>query len=58
MSTHDLFVAAAYLLSALGIAGLVGWIIADQRARRRELAELEASGVRRRSERAGARASR
>ena len=53
MSTHDLFVAAAYLLSAIGIAGLIGWILADQRARRRELAELEASGVRRRSERAG-----
>ena len=53
MSTYDLFVAAAYLLSAIGIAGLIGWILADQRARRRELAELEASGVRRRSERAG-----
>ena len=53
MSTHDLFVTAAYLLSAIGIAGLIGWIIADQRARRRELAELEASGVRRRSEPAG-----
>jgi heme exporter protein D len=53
MSSHDLFVTAAYMLSAIGIAGLIGWIIADQRARRRELAELEASGVRRRSERAG-----
>ena len=53
MSTHDMFVTAAYLLSAIGIAGLIGWIIADQRARRRELAELEASGVRRRSEPAG-----
>jgi heme exporter protein D len=53
MSSHDMFVAAAYLLSTIGIAGLIGWIMADQRAQRRELAELEASGVRRRSERAG-----
>jgi heme exporter protein D len=52
MSTHDLFVAAAYLLSAISIAGLIGWLLLDQRARRRELAELETSGVRRRSERA------
>jgi heme exporter protein D len=52
MSTHDLFVAAAYLLSAICIAGLIGWLLLDQRARRRELAELETSGVRRRSERA------
>jgi len=52
MSTHDLFVAAAYVLSAICIAGLIGWLLLDQRARRRELAELEANGVRRRSERA------
>lgn len=47
--THTLYVAAAYGLSALGIAGLLGWILTDQRARRRELAELEKRGVRRRS---------
>ena len=53
MSTHDLFVSAAYLLSAVGVGSLIGWIIVDQRSRRRELAELEATGIRRRSERAG-----
>jgi heme exporter protein D len=51
MSAHALYVAAAYGISALAIAGLIGWILADQRARQREAAELEASGVRRRSER-------
>ena len=51
MSTHDLFVAAAYASAAIGIAGLVVWILADQHWRRRELAELEAAGVRRRSDR-------
>lgn len=46
---HPVFVAAAYGVSALVIAALVGWILADQAARRRELADLEKRGVRRRS---------
>jgi len=46
---HPFFVAAAYGISALVIAALVGWILADQAARKRELAELEKRGVRRRS---------
>lgn len=53
MTPHALYVTAAYAVSALAIAGLVAWIILDQRARRRELAELEASGARRRSDRSG-----
>ncbi len=57
MSTHDLYVAAAYAVTAIVLAGLVGWIVLDRRARRRELAELEASGIRRRSDRAGAASS-
>lgn len=54
MSTHDLYVAAAYAATAIVLAGLVGWILLDQKARKKELAELEASGIRRRSDRAGA----
>ena len=53
MSAHALYVTAAYLVSALVLAGLVGWIFADQRARLRELADLDAAGTRRRSDRAG-----
>ena len=53
MSTHDLYVAAAYGVSALVLAALVLWIAADQRARRRELAALEAAGIRRRSDAKG-----
>ena len=45
MSTHDMFVAAAYVLSAIGIAGLIAWILADQQTQRRELAAFEARGV-------------
>jgi heme exporter protein D len=52
MSTHDMFVAAAYVLSAIGIGGLIAWIVADQQIQRRELAAFEARGVKRRSERA------
>ena len=47
---HALFVTAAYLVSALGLGGLALWILLDQRARRREIAALEAAGTRRRSD--------
>ena len=53
MSVHALYVTAAYAITAVALAGLIGWILLDQRARRRDLAELEASGVRRRSDKAG-----
>ena len=52
--SHELFVAAAYGSSALGILALGAWNLIDQRARRAELADLEARGVRRRSVRPGA----
>ncbi|WP_157014501.1 heme exporter protein CcmD [Mesorhizobium xinjiangense] len=47
--THAMYVAAAYGISAMAIAALIGWLIGEQRARKAELAELEAHGVRRRS---------
>jgi heme exporter protein D len=50
MSAHALYVAAAYGITAIVLLGLVGWLLIDQRARQRELAELEAAGLRRRSE--------
>ena len=51
MTTHALYVTAAYAITVVVLAGLIGWILLDQRARRRELAELEAAGIRRRSDR-------
>jgi heme exporter protein D len=48
---HALFVTAAYTVSALGLAGLGLWIVLDQRARQREMAEMEAAGIKRRSDR-------
>lgn len=53
MSAHALFVTAAYTITVVVLAGLIGWILLDQRARKRELAALEAAGVRRRSDKAG-----
>ncbi|MCO5064329.1 MAG: heme exporter protein CcmD [Rhizobiaceae bacterium] len=50
MSAHDLYVAAAYGVTVAVLAGLAGIILADQRARKRELAELERKGHRRRSD--------
>ncbi|MDI6028868.1 heme exporter protein CcmD [Corticibacterium sp. UT-5YL-CI-8] len=51
MTAHALYVTAAYAVSAIAIAGLIGWILIDQRGRRREIAELQAAGLRRRSDR-------
>ncbi|RWH35932.1 heme exporter protein CcmD [Mesorhizobium sp.] len=53
MSAHALYVAAAYAISAIVLVGLIGWILLDRRARKRELAALDAAGVRRRSDKAG-----
>ena len=50
MSAHVAYVVAAYGVSALTLAGLALWILIDQRARRREIAALEAAGIRRRSD--------
>ena len=53
MSPHGWYVTAAYGITALVLAGLIAWILLDQRGRRRDLAALEAAGVRRRSDKAG-----
>ncbi|RWG55248.1 MAG: heme exporter protein CcmD [Mesorhizobium sp.] len=53
MSAHALYVAAAYAISAIVLVGLIGWILLDRRARKRELAALDAAGVRRRSDKVG-----
>lgn len=47
--SHLAFVSIAYGVTALTILALIAWVLLEQRARRSELAELEARGVRRRS---------
>jgi heme exporter protein D len=44
------FVWSAYGLTALVIAGLIAWLVIEARQRTRLLADLEARGIRRRSE--------
>ncbi|MGI9381938.1 MAG: heme exporter protein CcmD [Methyloligellaceae bacterium] len=51
LGPHAAFIVAAYGAVALVLAGLVTWLLADDRKQRRVLAELEASGVTRRSAR-------
>jgi heme exporter protein D len=43
------FIIAAYAAAFAVIAALIGWIVADHRTQRRTLADLEASGITRRS---------
>ena len=45
------YIFASYAITASVLAGLVGWVLVDQRGRQAELVELEAKGVRRRSDR-------
>ncbi|MCQ0987107.1 heme exporter protein CcmD [Jiella marina] len=47
------FIASAYVISALAIAGLFVWVILDAKAQRGALAALEARGIRRRSAQKG-----
>ena len=49
---HAGFIIAAYAISAVTVVALVAWIWADYGVQRRLLHELEARGVRRRSEKA------
>ncbi|MBD9450804.1 heme exporter protein CcmD [Rhizobium sp. RHZ02] len=49
--THAFYVYGAYGFAALVAAAVTLWTWADGRARRKELAALEASGIRRRSSR-------
>ncbi len=47
--THTFYITTAYAVTAIVSLCLIGWVWLDGRARRQELAELEASGIRRRS---------
>lgn len=51
--THFSYVAIAYGVTGLTVLALIAWVLLDQRARRAELANLEASGIRRRSDAKG-----
>ena len=54
LGPHAAFIIAAYAMAALVVTGLIAWVIADHGAQRRLLADLEARGVTRRSEKSEA----
>lgn len=47
--SHAFYIGMSYALTGLITAVLIAWIWLDGRARRREMAQLEASGIRRRA---------
>ena len=44
------FIFAAYAMAVVVVLGLIAWVLADYDAQRRKLADLEARGVKRRSD--------
>ena len=49
LGPHAAFIWSSYAAVALAIGGLIGWLVLDGRRHAKQLAELEARGVRRRS---------
>ncbi len=47
--THAFYIGMSYALTGLVVLCLAAWVIVDGQARKKELKELEASGVRRRA---------
>jgi heme exporter protein D len=49
LGNHGGFVVAAYLVAVAVLVSLIVWVVLDGRALKRQLADLEARGIRRRS---------
>ncbi|MEA2991170.1 MAG: heme exporter protein [Alphaproteobacteria bacterium] len=52
LGTHAGFILAAYAVAVVVLGVLIAWVLLDYRKQQRILADLEARGVTRRSERA------
>jgi heme exporter protein D len=50
LGPHAAFILAAYAVTVLVVIGLIAWVVLDHRTQTRALADLDARGVRRRSE--------
>lgn len=51
LGPHAVFIWASYAVVAIAVAGLLAWLFQDGRRHERRLSELEAHGIRRRSDR-------
>jgi heme exporter protein D len=49
LGPHAAFIVASYAIYAIVLAALVSWLVLDGRRQQRQIAELEARGVKRRS---------
>jgi heme exporter protein D len=49
LGPYATFIVAAYVAAIAVVAALIGWIIADYRAQKRALHDMEARGISRRS---------
>ena len=47
--THAFYIGMSYAATGLVVLCLIAWVVVDGQARKRELKELEASGMRRRT---------
>ena len=54
LGPHAAFIIAAYAAALAVVAMLIGWVLADHAAQRRLLADLEARGLTRRSDKEAA----
>jgi heme exporter protein D len=51
LGPHAAFIIGAYSVAILIVAALIAWVLIDQRRQRQLLSDLEARGIKRRSER-------
>ena len=54
LGPHAAFIIAAYGMAALVVTGLIAWVMIDHAAQRRLIADLDARGVTRRSDKSEA----
>ena len=50
LGPHAAFIVASYVAAALVVIGLTAWVFADHDAQRRLIKDLEARGIKRRSD--------
>ncbi len=50
LGPHASFIVAAYIVTVIVVIGLTAWILRDYAAQRRILGDLEARGIKRRSQ--------
>jgi heme exporter protein D len=50
LGPHASFIVASYIVTVIVVVALITWILADYAAQRRNLNQLEARGIKRRSQ--------